>query len=262
MKISFYKYQATGNDFVVLDNRNHQYEGLRNEDIIRLCHRRFGIGADGLMMLENTDGYDFEMKYFNADGSLGSMCGNGGRCIVAFALKSGIEKDEYSFLAYDGRHFARIGKDGIVSLKMADVNHVDYREDSVVLDTGSPHYVSFVNDVKHLDVFNKGRGIRNSPEFVKAGINVNFVEKTDEGSIYVRTYERGVEDETYSCGTGVTAAAIAGSGEEDGRFETRVLTKGGQLSVSFVKEGNQMKDIWLTGPATFVFAGEINLETS
>lgn len=258
MHIQFCKYQATGNDFVLLDNRDQSFDGLNQESIALLCDRRFGIGADGLMTLNNKEGYDFEMKYFNADGAPGSMCGNGGRCIVAFASRCGIDQDEYKFLAYDGDHLAKKISDG-VSLKMNDVAEIRHDGDAVVLDTGSPHYISFVKDVEGVDVFNRGKGIRNSDKYISKGINVNFVEQVDADTIYVRTFERGVEDETFSCGTGVTASALASATDANGRFEFRIKTKGGKLSVSFDKGEDGFKNIWLTGPADFVFSGEINL---
>lgn len=258
MKLSFEKYQATGNDFVMLDNRDGRYDILEREAIQRLCDRRFGIGGDGLIMLNDSKKYDFEMHYFNADGAPGSMCGNGGRCILAFASKKGIEGDELHFLAYDGVHSGRF-EDGLVSLKMNPVTGVHDNGDDKVLDTGSPHYVRFVHSLNHLDVFNEGRSIRNSDTFKAKGINVNFVERVGNDEIYVRTYERGVEDETYSCGTGVTAASIAAGSPADGNKQFKIRTRGGSLKVSYTKKGDRYEDIWLTGPATFVFDGEIEI---
>jgi diaminopimelate epimerase len=257
MEIHFYKYQGTGNDFVVLDNRDGRYQGLDNVQIEKLCNRKFGIGSDGLMMLELADGYDFKMVYYNADGNLGSMCGNGGRCLVKFAHDMGIHSSHYRFIATDGEHEAFI-RDGRIHLKMQDVNAVENRDQVKILNTGSPHYVSFVDNVGGMDVFGEGRKIRYGAEFQDKGINVNFVCKHDNG-IRVRTYERGVENETLSCGTGVTAAAIAHS-SVDGRQEVAIKVEGGALAVSFNRISEQQyEDIWLIGPAEFVFKGEINI---
>ena len=256
MKIEFYKYQGTGNDFVVLDNRNGQYNGLDAAQIEKLCNRKFGIGSDGLMLLELEDGYDFKMVYYNADGKLGSMCGNGGRCLVRFAHDRGIHSAHYRFIATDGEHEAYI-KDGRIHLKMQDVHAVENRDRVKILNTGSPHYVSFVENVEGLDVLGEGRNIRFGTEFQAKGINVNFVIPHENG-IRVRTYERGVENETLSCGTGVTAAAIAHSSVE-GRQELAIKVEGGSLAVSFNRINEQQyEDIWLIGPAEFVFKGEIN----
>ncbi len=257
MKLHFYKYQGTGNDFVIADNRKSEYSGLTTDQIRRLCDRRFGIGADGLMLLNHKEEYDFEMKYYNADGREGSMCGNGGRCIVKFAWHLGIHRDVYRFLASDGDHEAEIDMDGIVSLRMKDVDRVHKIHGDFVLNTGSPHYVKLVNDVMELDVYKKGRDIRYSKDYEQEGINVNFVEQ-GEGvdKIMVRTYERGVEDETYSCGTGVTAAAIVCYHNENGFNEVEVKTLGGTLSVEYDRlDEEKYINIWLSGPAEKVYEG-------
>lgn len=260
MQIRFYKYQGTGNDFVIIDNRDGRHDTLTTEQVARLCNRRFGIGGDGLMLLNTRAGYDFEMKYYNSDGREATMCGNGGRCLVKFAYDMGMVKTTYRFLAIDGEHEAEVDIDGTVALKMNDVNEVkQQRHGQFVLNTGSPHFIEFSQDVMSLDVLNKGRRIRNSPEFVKEGINVNFVEQTGEDRITVRTYERGVEDETYSCGTGVTAAALVCFHNDNGFNRVEVKTKGGHLSVEYDKIGNTYKDIWLNGPAEKVFEGTIEL---
>ena len=260
MNIIFYKYQGTGNDFVVLDNRTGKYR-LTNDQVRRLCDRRFGIGSDGLMMLNEKSGYDFEMKYYNADGKEGSMCGNGARCIVKFAYHLGIHKERYKFIAYDGEHEAEIDTDGIISLKMNDVNHVRKFHSDYILNTGSPHYIKMVTDVMDLDVYKKGHEIRYSKEFEQEGINVNFVEQMDEADkIFVRTYERGVEDETLSCGTGVTAAALVCWHNENGFNEVEVRTTGGLLSVEFDKINDSgFTNIWLCGPAEKVFEGTVEI---
>jgi len=257
-KMHFYKYQGTGNDFIILDNRNWSYTALTVERIKFLCDRRFGIGADGLMLLNVKSGYDFEMKYYNSDGRESSMCGNGGRCLVKFAYDMGIHKEKYYFIATDGPHQAEIEDDGTVRLKMKNVSGVrDYHND-FILNTGSPHYIKLVSDVMDYDVFRKGMEIRYSSEFAKEGINVNFVEQKKVDEIIVRTYERGVEDETLSCGTGVTASALACYHNEMGYNDVRVITNGGRLRVEFDRVGeNNYENIWLCGPAIKVFEGNI-----
>jgi diaminopimelate epimerase len=255
----FYKYQGTGNDFIILDNRNWSYTALTTDRVKFLCDRRFGIGADGLMLLNPHTGYDFEMKYYNADGRESSMCGNGGRCLVKFANDMGIKKSEYSFIAVDGPHLAEIDDDGVVSLKMKDVKDIDDFHGDFLLDTGSPHYVTMVTDVMELDVVNKGMDIRYSSDFTKEGINVNFVEQKRPDEIIVRTYERGVEDETLSCGTGVTASALANWHNEVGYNYVKVITKGGKLTVRFDRNmDGGFENIWLCGPAVKVFEGDID----
>ena len=260
MKIDFCKYQGTGNDFVIMDNREKKYDGLTQEQVAFLCDRRFGIGADGLMLLNTHPDYDFEMKYYNADGKESSMCGNGGRCLTKFANDVGFVQTLYKFIAIDGEHESSINLDGTVALKMGDVNEVKYENGNYILNTGSPHFIELTNDVMHLDVFKKGREIRNSPEFKNEGINVDFVEQTDiADKIIVRTYERGVEDETFSCGTGVTAAALVCSHNDNGFNRVEVQTKGGKLSVEYDKSGNSYKNIWLSGPAVKVYEGTIEI---
>lgn len=256
----FYKYQGTGNDFVILDNRKWSFTSLTTEQIKHLCDRRFGIGADGLMLLNNKEGYDFEMKYYNADGREGSMCGNGGRCMVKFAYHMGIHRDLYKFLASDGEHEAEIDADGIVSLKMKDVSTVEEEHGDFILNTGSPHLVKIVSDVMEMDVFSKGMDIRYSAKYAKEGINVNFTEPQGDDTILVRTYERGVEDETYSCGTGVTAAALVNYHNASGFNDVTVKTRGGKLTVEFDRVGeDQYQNIWLCGPADKVYEGDIEL---
>lgn len=260
MKLPFYKYHGTGNDFVILDNRDGAFNEISNQQVAKLCHRRFGIGADGLMMLNEKPGYDFEMVYYNADGNTSSMCGNGGRCLVKFAYDMGIRKFTYHFIAVDGTHEAEIDNNNIIRLKMQDVNEVEEHSGYAVLNTGSPHYVKYTNDVAETDVVHTGRAIRNSNHYAKEGINVNFVESTGEDSIFVRTYERGVEDETMSCGTGVTAASLMSAHNDRGFNRVEVKTPGGHLSVEFSKiSDKEFKDIWLCGPATFVYKGEIEI---
>lgn len=254
-EIKFCKYQGTGNDFVVIDNRTKLFNITDNEQIKLLCDRRFGVGADGLMCLQIADGYDFEMVYFNADGNPGSMCGNGGRCIVAFAKELGIIENETNFLAVDGPHYARISELGI-ELQMTDVHNVGKRNEDYVIHTGSPHYVQQVQDLPSLDVFSAGRSIRYHDEYKISGINVNFY-TLHENHLSVRTYERGVEAETYACGTGVTAVAIAVAcaNDENGAIEKKINVLGGELTVRFNKLGDSCTDIFLCGPAERVFTG-------
>ena len=261
MQIHFFKYQGTGNDFILIDNRKED-NSPTNDQIRRLCDRRFGIGADGLMLLNEKNGYDFEMKYYNSDGGEGSMCGNGGRCMVKFAYHLGIHKDIYKFLAVDGSHEAEIDTDGIVSLKMKDVKGIRKFHSDFILDTGSPHYIKIVSDVMGVDVFKKGSEIRHSKEFEEEGINVNFVEQLEDvDKILVRTYERGVEDETFSCGTGVTAAALMCFHNENGFNEVEVKTLGGNLSVEYDRvDDNRFENIWLCGPAEKVFEGKVEIK--
>lgn len=258
----FYKYQGTGNDFILADNRGGEFNHLTTETIHALCNRHFGIGADGLMLLQKKEGFDFEMKYFNADGKEGSMCGNGGRCITLFAYHCGILKDTYHFIASDGPHDATIRTDGTIALRMKDVDDIQQFKEDFILNTGSPHLVRFVNNLAQEEVVSKGRSIRFSKEFAGEGINVNFVEHLhDKENIQVRTYERGVEDETLSCGTGVTAAALVCYHNENGFNNVEVLTRGGKLQVEYDRVGeNQYRNIWLCGPAQKVFSASLDLK--
>lgn len=258
MELSFYKYHGAGNDFILVDNRSGAIQ-LQVSQIAALCHRRFGIGADGLMLLQEVPDADFEMVYYNADGNESTMCGNGGRCIAAFAHHLGIAGADMRFKAVDGMHKARIRPDGTVALHMQDVQQIGFEEDHVILDTGSPHYIQWVDDVSRIDVFGEGRAIRNREAFQPKGINVNFVQRAG-GDLLIRTYERGVEDETLACGTGVTAAAIAAVGAETGHFHIPVRAVGGMLSVSFEKkDAGTAEDIVLTGGAVFVFKGIVGI---
>lgn len=261
MNIDFYKYQGTGNDFIILDNRAGDYKSITNDQVKILSDRKFGIGSDGLMLLNKHDSYDFEMIYYNSDGNEGSMCGNGGRCLVKFASDMGIKKSHYSFIATDGPHEAEIDFNGEVRLKMKDVSSVQEESDHFILNTGSPHYVKFVKNLSKFNVREDGSKIRYSKLFNDKGINVNFVEEIDEHTIFVRTYERGVEDETLSCGTGVTAAALVSAHNDNSYNEIDVQTIGGNLSVEFQAAGNgSFSNIWLCGPADFVFKGQIKVK--
>lgn len=254
MQIAFFKYHGTGNDFILIDNREGHIT-LSREQVAAMCHRRYGIGADGLMLLEHAAGYDFRMVYYNSDGGESTMCGNGGRCIVAFAHRLGIISNQAHFIAVDGPHTAAIHEDRTISLHMKNVTDIVTADGHSILNTGSPHYVAWVDDVQHFPVFEEGRRIRNLERFAPGGTNVNFAQIVD-GALWVRTYERGVEDETLSCGTGVTATAIAATGAGTGAYITTVHTPGGVLQVSFDKSSaTSAKDVVLKGPAVFVFEG-------
>ena len=261
MKLSFYKYQGTGNDFILIDNRdlafNHQQPAL----IKKLCNRRFGIGGDGLMCLENENGFDFKMVYYNADGQSSSMCGNGGRCIVAFAKFLKVIESETNFLAVDGAHYAKISDAGDwVSLQMIDVETVKKDGKAFVINTGSPHYIHFADAVADKNVFEEGRKIRYNDTYKSEGININFVEPQND-CLFVRTYERGVEDETYACGTGVTAVALANAikNNQSGLIETPIKVLGGELNIRFNYDGEKFSSIFLEGPAKMVFEGEVEI---
>lgn len=258
MKLTFYKYHGTGNDFILIDNRQDIFPKNDTVLIAKLCDRKFGIGADGLILLENLKNVDFKMVYFNADGNPSTMCGNGGRCIVAFAKLLNIITSSASFEAIDGLHEATITND-VVNLKMVDINTVNEFKDHVFLDSGSPHHVTYVDDVDTINVKISGRKIRYGSPYFKEGSNVNFVEQTDKNTFKVRTYERGVEDETLSCGTGVTAVAIASHKTNKTVSNTvSLITPGGNLEVSFEPDNNSYKNVFLKGAAMLVYKGEIN----
>ena len=254
MEFTFYKYQGTGNDFVIIDNRESFFPKENTALVAKICDRRFGVGADGLLLLENHHSVDFKMVYYNSDGNLSSMCGNGGRCISHFAKFLGIISEKAIFEAVDGMHDATIETDW-VSLKMNDVEKVEVFEKYTFLNTGSPHHVELVSELQDFDVVTNRRTIRNKT-YGKEGANVNFVEQNDDATFSVRTYERGVENETLSCGTGVTAVAIAmfemGKTSEN---KVTLKTPGGQLQVRFEKEGSSYKNVYLEGPAKQVFKG-------
>lgn len=260
MQINFYKYQGTGNDFIMIDNREGTFSKKDTKLVEELCDRRFGIGADGLILLENDNSTDFKMVYYNSDGNQSSMCGNGGRCIVAFAKKLGIIENETTFIATDGLHYAKISDDGIVSLQMKDVDTIKIEKDYVFLDTGSPHHVQLVEDLKHFPIKEKGAEIRYGELYGQTGSNVNFVKQKSEDTFSVRTYERGVEDETFSCGTGVTAVAIAmkAIGKTHSN-KIQLNVEGGKLEVSFKPIDGRYVDVFLKGPATFVFGGNVEV---
>lgn len=254
--IPFYKYHGAGNDFVIIDDREVRFDTTDSKLISKMCDRHFGIGADGLMLLRQETGYDFEMVYFNADGRQSSMCGNGGRCLVSFAAKLGIVASDCLFLAIDGDHKAVVHHQGDISLEMIDVNEVEMLEDNALLiNTGSPHYVIQNNDLEALDIIEEARKIRYSERFKELGVNVNFVQRMD-GGIAIRTYERGVEDETLACGTGVTAAAIAGHYWNWIQSPIPVTAVGGDLIVEFDYDMGRYFNVWKRGPVQLVFEGQ------
>lgn len=260
MKITFYKYEGTGNDFVMIDNRDGLFPKENTELVAKLCDRRFGIGADGLILLENDSQTDFRMVYYNSDGNTSSMCGNGGRCLVAFAKKLSMIEKETTFIATDGLHHATIFNDGTVSLQMKNVDAIEITAEHVFLDTGSPHHVQMEENLKDFDVKTQGANIRYSDMYGKAGSNVNFVNQENDNTFSIRTYERGVEDETLSCGTGATAVAIAMKALGKTKSENIHLNvEGGKLEVSFVETDEKFTNVFLKGPATFVFKGEIEI---
>lgn len=256
MEFTFVKYQGTGNDFVMIDNRTKHLSGLSTEQIALVCHRRFGIGADGFILIENDEQYDFKMVYYNSDGRESTMCGNGGRCSVRFARSLGIGSDEFiTFSAIDGKHEASVDASGIVRLKMIDVAPAKDMGGAVFLDTGSPHHVQTVNNLAEFDIDTEGRKIRYDV-YGEEGANVNFVE-WDGSKLHVRTYERGVEAETYSCGTGVTASALSlyHSGQSTAKG-LDISTPGGSLRVEFEPVDDGFEQVYLIGPAEPVFTGK------
>lgn len=265
MILPFFKFHGTGNDFIIIDNREFLFERDNYKLIKKLCHRRFGIGSDGLMLLQNDPASDFEMIYYNADGKEGSMCGNGGRCIVAFAKMLGLVEKEAKFNAADGLHTAIIIKTHSsehysIKLKMQDVKEIEEYPDYYFIDTGSPHYVCFRKNIDLINVVEEGRRIRYSEPFGTIGTNVNFVE-AQNNSLCMRTYERGVEDETLSCGTGAVASALVAvhSKKIENKGHTEILSGGGKLRVHYSMVEKKFENIWLEGDAVCVFKGEVNV---
>ena len=262
MEIEFYKYQGAGNDFVIIDDREEQFDRSNTKLVKFLCDRRFGVGADGLMLVRNKKGFDFEMVYYNSDGNESSMCGNGGRCIVAFAKKISVVGESCCFLAVDGPHEANLidtEHGEWVSLKMIDVEDIEKGPGYCYMDTGSPHYVAFESNLKKFDIIEKARAIRYNSRFREEGTNVNFI-SLEDNQLHIRTYERGVEDETLACGTGVTAAVLAA--HATGQFKGNQLdvkAQGGSLKVKFEQSSKGYQNIWLEGPAEHVFKGVIHV---
>lgn len=256
MNISFQKYQGSGNDFIIIDNRENHFPKNDTNLIKQLCNRRLGIGSDGLILVENDDEAHFYMDFINPDGSR-SFCGNGSRCVVQYAYDNLGMEGKLQFHAIDGLHQG-YSENGSIKIKMNPVSELEVGDYYMVIDTGSPHYVQYVNDVEAIDVVSAAWDVRYNERFEQEGINVNFVERLND-AIKIRTYERGVEDETLSCGTGVTAAALSVALAEDHwNGEVKVITRGGELSVSYEKNGNQFSEIWLSGPAKKVFEGKID----
>ncbi len=257
MKIPFVKYHGAGNDFVIIDNTKGIY-AFSQAKIAHICHRRFGIGADGFMLVERSAEADFHMRYFNSDGNESTMCGNGGRCISHYAHSLGLTGATISFVGIDGPHQATLLNPERVKLKMVNVSEVVEEKDFYFLNTGSPHHVIFGNSITDRDIVGEGKAIRYSSRYPK-GTNVDFVEELGNNRIFVRTYERGVEDETYSCGTGVVASAIATylKGNKSEHFE--IETRGGSLEVDFNHQKGEFFDVYLTGPVKFVFSGSIEV---
>jgi len=257
--IDYYLYNGAGNSFVMINNLMAIYSFLEEKSIVKKLCSELG-NADGLIALKNEDDTDFEMDYYNADGGLGSMCGNGGRCAVRFAKDIGLIKSSTRFKAFDGIHSGVIEANGKVKISMSDVLTWQKHPLGYVINTGSPHIVIQVKDLDKVDVDTKGRSIRNSPEFKLDGINVNFIDQQDN-LLHIRTYERGVERETLACGTGVTAAAIAWHEMNPGLFEKHleVQAKGGLLAVDFVKKEDKYTNVYLSGPTEYTGGGTINL---
>lgn len=257
-EIQFYKYQGAGNDFILIDDRAGLFDQTNGKLIRGLCDRRFGVGGDGLMLLQDINNYDFRMVYFNADGKEGTMCGNGGRCIVAFARDLGLIQQEAVFLAVDGRHDASI-ESNQVRLGMKDVDQYHMDQDAFIINSGSPHYIRFVDDLSRIDVHEQGTEIRNQPPYKEQGINVNFVQQEANDEYALRTFERGVEAETYACGTGAvaTAMSVALQSGKNGLFHLSVRALGGVLKIDFKKTGHEFTQVYLSGPAQQVFQGKI-----
>lgn len=257
MTITFSKYQGTGNDFILIDNREKQISILSNKQIQQLCNRRFGIGADGLMLIQRHKKYDFEVVYYNSDGSQ-SFCGNGARCATHFAHTLGVFDEKVKFWAIDGCHQATLTEKDQIAVKMNDVDKWIVDKNAVVLNTGSPHYINFVDDLEKEDFLTFCRTIRYAEPYQKEGINVNLA-RVQNDVIHLLTYERGVEAETLSCGTGATAVALAHALLQDkkGAFSQKIKVKGGDLLISADFDGTSFTDIYLIGPAKHVFNGAI-----
>ena len=261
MKINFEKYHGAGNDFLILDNRSKKYSSLTKIQITFLCNRHKGIGADGLILINSDEFSDFQMQYFNSDGKESSLCGNGARCAVAFTHAKKIISHSTTFFAVDGLHTATYNSPLEVQLEMKDVNELSKTDNGLLINTGSPHYIRLVDDIQTIDVEKEGASIRYSNSFLPNGINVNFVEKVDSKHFKIRTYERGVDGETLACGTGAVAVALGMHylKESEGAKELVILAKGGDLKISFEVTEDKYHQIFLKGPATYVFSGKVEL---
>jgi diaminopimelate epimerase len=259
MNLVFEKYQGTGNDFVVIDDRKLTFPETDLEFIVHLCHRKFGVGSDGLMLIRNHPDADFEMVFFNPDGSR-SLCGNGSRCAVHFAERLGLAGKKGTFITTDGAHdYEIMPADGRIAISMHNVSDSQILMGHMFIHTGSPHLIVEVSDVDSIDVFEQGRTLRYDGSFQSMnGVNVNFVEEMSEGCFGVRTYERGVENETLSCGTGVTAVALAMALKGKATENAEIHTHGGVLEVQFHKNGNKFTGIRLIGPVQHVFSGVLH----
>ena len=258
MKLKFFKYQGAGNDFVMIDDRQQTFP-ISTKLINRLCDRHFGVGADGLILLQNDTESDFKMVYFNSDGNESTMCGNGGRCIIRFANDLEVASENMTFTAIDGLHHGIVDSN-VIRLQMIDVDEVEDHDHYLFMNTGSPHHVEFVEKVDDVDVYNRGKEIRNGSPYFEKGSNVNFVEVMPDNNLRIRTYERGVENETLACGTGITAAAISAYVKnlvDKKSIEIKAL--GGDLSVNFEENNHKFVNVWLNGPAVKVFEGEIEI---
>ncbi|GAB4286783.1 MAG: diaminopimelate epimerase [Marinilabiliales bacterium] len=255
MSIFFEKFHGTGNDFIIINNLDSRYK-LTENLIKQMCHRRFGIGSDGLLEILKSKNYDFKMLYYNSDGLEGTMCGNGGRCAVSFAYKHGIIATETVFEAVDGLHEAKVLDNGNIKLKMNNVLQVTNYDDGIFLDTGSPHFVVDKTGLKKFDEYAEGLKLRNDKRFAPNGLNVNFIDIISDETLHVTTYERGVENLTYSCGTGAIASAIvSGLMKADGNYRIKTIFKGGELFVNYKKAGTSFTDVYLEGPAEYIMNG-------
>jgi len=261
MKIHFDKYHGAGNDFIVFDNRLKSYNDMLVNQLKKICDRHFGIGADGIILIESHSDADFEMIYYNSDGKLSSLCGNGGRCAVSFALRHNIIKTETIFMTADGLHKAYQIHPNQIRLQMQDVVDLIENDNAIIINTGSPHYVKLIQNCKKVDTNSQGAAIRFSEQFMPDGINVNFIQKDTPNRYHIRTYERGVENETLACGTGAVAAALAMHymGESNGECKIELQTLGGLLTVDFDFINQTYTNIHLQGPADFVYSGIIEI---
>ncbi|MCG8701676.1 MAG: diaminopimelate epimerase [Bacteroidales bacterium] len=260
MIIEFVKYHGAGNDFIIVDNRKNTFDRKNNILVAEMCHRRFGIGADGLMLLQSHDKYDFEMVYYNSNGFEGTMCGNGGRCIVAYAKALNLFDKKTHFIAVDGEHKAEVLNNGDINLQIHDVDNVNKIDDYYFLDTGSPHCVVFKDTLDYIDVFAEGRRLRYDERFGLDGTNVNFVWLENDSTLNIRTYERGVENETLACGTGIVASSIAANVKTKSEVDDyTIFAPGGRLRVRFDKNDGVYSNVWLEGPAVRVYDGVANM---